>query len=151
MTTTVRDWLHTFDNIDSECPDGFTLHYIESQPKCLLSETESVRQIRKLFYLCGNHGSRLTVPSSQRAVNQILTALGLDSAFVGITEGVTEGSWLNLNDGSKVSSFGLGTSNTLDFGDWPENTAVNRTYICETRPFINQGNQYRFRATRTCF
>ena len=71
----------------------------------------------------------------------MLNALSLNSSFVGITEGETEGSWVNLNDGSAISSFNTGTSDSLDFGEWPENVAAQRTYICETQPFINRGNQ----------
>ena len=72
----------------------------------------------------------------------MLNALSLNSSFVGITEGETEGSWVNLNDGSAISSFNTGTTDSLDFGEWPENVAAQRTFICETRPFINRGNQF---------
>ena len=74
----------------------------------------------------------------------MLNALNLNSSFVGITEGETEVSWVNLNDGSSISNFNTGTSDSLDFGDWPENLAAQRTYICETQPFINRGNKFIF-------
>ena len=69
----------------------------------------------------------------------MLTALNLNFAFVGIIEADTEGSWLNLNDGSSITRFENGTSENLDYGFWPENTATDKTYICEALPFINRG------------
>ena len=74
------------------------------------------------------------------ALDEMLTALKLNFAFVGIIEADTEGSWLNLNDGSSITRFENGTSENLDYGFWPENTATDKTYICEALPFINRGN-----------
>lgn len=142
----MSDYQFHEDILDLGCPDGFSLHYIDtkvnsiSEPKCLLSQTQSVSQIKELFLVCGSLGGRLMVPTSLLAIRQALTALELNSSFVGITEGETEGLWVNLNDGSAVSSFGNDSSGSLDFGDWPENTAENRTYICETQPNMNRGN-----------